>query len=57
MTANEANITPTPEPCEVQGLVLHPTWCRALPSPLEGEVGTTRNRGGVGGVIRFIRYH
>jgi len=24
-----------PEPCEVQGIVLHPTWCRANPLPLE----------------------
>jgi len=28
--------SPPPEPCEVQGIVLHPMWCRANP-PLEGE--------------------
>jgi len=25
--------TPTPEPYEVQGIVLHPTWCRAQVLP------------------------
>jgi len=30
-------LPPTPEPCQVQGFVLHPTWCRASPSPLKGE--------------------
>src|SRR4030042_529706 len=27
-------LTPTPELCKVQGFVLHPTWCRASPSPV-----------------------
>jgi hypothetical protein len=24
---------PPPEPCKVQGFVLHPTWCRVNPPP------------------------
>jgi len=31
-----AVLTPTPEPCKVQGSALHPAWCRASSSPLKG---------------------
>jgi len=28
---------PPPEPCKVQGFVLHPTWCRVNPPPSRGR--------------------
>jgi len=33
---------PPPEPCKVQGFVLHPTWCRVNPPPAFAEAASRR---------------
>jgi hypothetical protein len=56
IVTRKITLPPPPEPCEVQGIILHPTWCRAHLPPAFAEAASRRQAfRGMGGVKRRIR--